>query len=190
MCSIKIPSRTGLRWLLLLADLYTNVTGCRLLLRKMEFCKIVSKAVKKLNSGVKCWQFERQVVWADPLVQIYRLQHCLWDFCVPLFTLNQTTELSPLSSPPPPKYLLWWESLLWVRSGEMKWNEDHESLMDHREVPLKGCQRWNISYGEEDHRAGSEWKEIWYMRISVSYSLPQNWSVFLVNSLTNVSCWQ
>lgn len=183
-CSIKIPVRTGLKWLLLLADLYTNATGCRLLLRKMEFFKNISKADKKHNWGVKCWQFGHWVVRLDLLVQTYALHTVLGiaKGCMPLVTLCQTTELLPLFS-----FFFFFHSSKVspvVRGrgewGQAEWNEIHESLIDHREVPLNGCQRLNISYGEEDHRAGSDWKEIGHMRRGMSQPWPWNWAVSLL----------
>lgn len=100
---------------------------------------------------------------------------CLWDCCVPFLAPDQTTELSSLLFFFPFKV----SPVVRERGerGQAKWNENHESLIDHGEVLLKGCQGRNISYGEEDHRAGREWKEAWNMRTEVSCSLPCNWFI-------------
>lgn len=47
----KFPSGQDWEWLLLLVDLYTTATGCRFLLRKIEFFKNISKQIKCITEG-------------------------------------------------------------------------------------------------------------------------------------------
>lgn len=125
-CSIKIPIRTGLRWLLLLADLYANANECRLLLRKIYFFSEIK--AKQIKSVTEVWNV---TIWtlggkARPACTNLCTSHCFGDCCMPLVTFCQTTELLPpfflsFSFFILPKYLLRWEEeVSEVRQNEMR----------------------------------------------------------------------
>lgn len=91
----KFPSGQDWEWLLLLVDLYTTATGCRFLLRKIEFFKNISKQIKCITEG---WNVDSLDIGGGktiPACTNLCTSHCFEDCFMPLVTLCQTTELSP-----------------------------------------------------------------------------------------------